>query len=221
VTYIIVFIKPINQKVQLIFDDNLFIDEKRKLIYPNDIADKYPKLYEIFTPIALKHKTLAFRNDLSDEQIIEFCINNPSCILYVRNIHIIENLSRNKFWFVRSEVAGNPACPENILEKLSGDEDFYVRSKVAGNTLCPISILEKLSRDEKWNVRRAIAKNTNCPSNILEKLSRDEDVWVRSEVAENINSPIYILEKLRQDKDIWVRSLVAKIHLVQSRFLKN
>jgi len=64
----IVLIKPINQRFQFYWGAGpQFRDEQDNEINPNELADKYPVLWKIFTPIATKYKSLVLNQNPSPE----------------------------------------------------------------------------------------------------------------------------------------------------------
>ena len=99
-------------------------------------------------------------------------------------VEVLTELSKDKYWKVRREVAENPATPAKILEQLSEDED-EVRSAVAGNPRTPPAVLTELSKDKYWKVRFEVAVNPATPAEVLTKLSKDKDEKVRCNVAVN------------------------------------
>ena len=75
----------------------------------------------------------------------------------------------------------------NILDELSRDEYFYVRCGVALNLNTKPETLDTLSRDKDWRIRCYVAQNPNTKPETLDTLSRDEDFSVRYSVAQNPN----------------------------------
>ena len=83
----IVLIKSANQRYQFHWESRQFMDETDQDINPNQLADKYPVLWKIFTPIAEKNKSLVLNQNPSpqvqmvavqqDVWVIQF-IQNPS-----------------------------------------------------------------------------------------------------------------------------------------------
>lgn len=83
----------------------------------------------------------------------------------------------------RLRIASDPKSSPQLLEQLSYDKNFKVRSCVAANVKCPIYLLERLSFDEEFWVRCEVAANFNCPPDVLVRLSQDPHKFVRSIVA--------------------------------------
>ena len=88
----IVLIKKNNERYQFHFESEQFMNERDEPVNPNQLAKKYPKLYDIFGPIAKKHYLLYFQKDidnLDEEFLIKTVEKNP------KNIKNIKNPSEN------------------------------------------------------------------------------------------------------------------------------
>jgi hypothetical protein len=81
----IVLIKPINQRFQFHWGKPEFTDEQNAEINPNELADKYPVLWKIFTPIATKYKSLVLNQNPSPEVQMAAVKQNSRAIRYIKN----------------------------------------------------------------------------------------------------------------------------------------
>ena len=61
----------------------------------------------------------------------------------------------------KCNAAYNPNTPVEVLEKLSNDKSYSIRSRVAYNPNIPVEILNRLSNDGDSSVRHGAAKNPN------------------------------------------------------------
>jgi len=96
-----------------------------------------------------------------------------------------------------------------VLEELSADRDYLVRSGVAGSPCTSPEVLDVLAKDEKGWVRIGVAWNPNTSPEVLDTLAQDENRWVRQGVAGNPNTSPEVLDALAQAEDMWVRIGVA------------
>jgi len=83
-----------------------------------------------------------------------------------------------------------------VLDELSRDEYYRVRSGVASNLNTTPETLDYLSRDEDYDVRSWVAENPNTTPEILDYLSKDKDPTVRWTVAEHPNTTPETLKKM-------------------------
>ena len=81
----IVLLKKENKRYQFHFQNMQFMDEKDKEINPNELADKYPILWDIFTPIAEKNKTLALYKNPSEAVQLAAVRQTGYAIEYIEN----------------------------------------------------------------------------------------------------------------------------------------
>jgi prephenate dehydratase len=81
----IVLIKPINQRFQFHWGKPEFTDEQNAEINPNELADKYPVLWKIFTPIATKYKSLTLNQNPSPEVQMAAVQQNGWAIRFINN----------------------------------------------------------------------------------------------------------------------------------------
>jgi hypothetical protein len=82
----IVLIKPINQRFQFHWGYRpQFTDKQNDEINPNELADKYPVLWKIFTPIATKYKSLVLNQNPSPELQMAAVQQNGRAIRYIKN----------------------------------------------------------------------------------------------------------------------------------------
>ncbi|MCS7316831.1 MAG: hypothetical protein NZZ41_00715 [Candidatus Dojkabacteria bacterium] len=81
----IVLIKKENKRYQFHFQTNQFRDEQDKSINPNSLADKYPILWKIFTPIAEKYETIFLNKNPSEESQIKSIERWSHNFIYIKN----------------------------------------------------------------------------------------------------------------------------------------
>ncbi|MCS7316798.1 MAG: DUF4116 domain-containing protein, partial [Candidatus Dojkabacteria bacterium] len=81
----IILIKKENKRYQFHFATDQFRNEQDKSINPNLLADKYPILWEIFTPIAEKYKTIFLNKNPSEESQIKSIKRWPYDFIYIKN----------------------------------------------------------------------------------------------------------------------------------------
>jgi 3-methyladenine DNA glycosylase AlkC len=75
-----------------------------------------------------------------------------------------------------------------ILDELSKDKNFYVRYRVAQNLNTIPETLDYLSKDEDFCVRWNVAKNLNTSPEILKQMSIvEENDYVRYYIKNNRN----------------------------------
>ena len=74
----------------------------------------------------------------------------------------------------------------SVLEILSEDPSYGVRSKVGGNVFSSEEILEKLSKDPNWQVRLSVANNKKTTKALREKLANDADYEVADATKSNL-----------------------------------
>ena len=81
----IVLIKPKNERYQFHFKTLQFMDEKDNPKNPNELADQYPILWKIFTPIAEKNNRLALYHNPPIKLQLASVIKDWSLIRYIKN----------------------------------------------------------------------------------------------------------------------------------------
>ena len=79
----IVLIKKENKRYQFEFNSNQFMDEQDDAINPRKLADKYPILWKIFSPISEKNNSLAMLKDSNENMICKIVSKNPLQIKWV------------------------------------------------------------------------------------------------------------------------------------------
>jgi|TARA_R110001592_G_C12797954_1_gene716651 hypothetical protein len=70
--------------------------------------------------------------------------------------------------------AKDPETPSHILEHLSNDTNWRVRSGVALNPNAPPEVLAKLAHSKQRNIRFRVAHNPNTPEEVLHWLVVDK-----------------------------------------------
>jgi hypothetical protein len=83
-----------------------------------------------------------------------------------------------------------------ILDELSKDKNWYVRSYVVKNPNTTPETIDYLSKDEDPDVRWCVARNPNTTPETLDYLSRDKDSDVRCRVARNPNTSLETLKQM-------------------------
>jgi hypothetical protein len=81
----IVLLKKENARYQFHFQDNQFMDERDEEINPNELANKYPVLWKIFTPIAEKNKSVMLNQNPSREGQLEAVQQSGEAIQYIND----------------------------------------------------------------------------------------------------------------------------------------
>ena len=86
----IVLIKPLNQRYQFHWGKtgktgNQFMDERDININPMDLADQYPMLWNIFTPIAKKKRSVVLNKNPSEAVQLAAVKKDGSVIDYIKN----------------------------------------------------------------------------------------------------------------------------------------
>lgn len=107
----------------------------------------------------------------------------------------------------REEDAGRRA---RWLARLAASPEPAVRTDVAGDPACPTEVQWRLARDDWWEVRAAVAANSSCDAEIAFELAGDRNPWVRRAVAEAEGAPEAALRRLAGDPDLGVRDALAE-----------
>ncbi|MFZ9241321.1 MAG: hypothetical protein ACO22R_09275, partial [Chitinophagaceae bacterium] len=81
----IVLIKSANQRYQFHFESQQFMDEKDYRINPTVLANQYPVLWKIFTPIAEKNKSLVLNANPSIDVQMAAVQKNGRAIEFIEN----------------------------------------------------------------------------------------------------------------------------------------
>jgi hypothetical protein len=86
-----------------------------------------------------------------------------------KGIQVIEFLSRNALWFVRSDLAAffQESNETGVKWFLATDRSSCVRASLAANHSVPVDILERLADDPEESVRYAVASNPNTSHGTL------------------------------------------------------
>ena len=82
--YIVLFKKE-NKRYQFHFQTGQFMNEKDKSINPNELADEYPILWKIFTPIAEKNNSLILIKNPSEKIQLAAVQKNGLTIKHIKN----------------------------------------------------------------------------------------------------------------------------------------
>ena len=72
------------------------------------------------------------------------------------------------------KIAKDPSTSPDILEQLSNDENWMVRSGVAMNPSASPEVLEKLAHSKQRNIRYRVSENPSTPQEVLEWLIVDK-----------------------------------------------
>jgi hypothetical protein len=97
---------------------------------------------------------------------------------------LIRNHEEMRFW-----VAHNKTVPIAILEELSDDEDWKVRSMVASKRKLPEHLQLTLARDSNAGVRGRVVYNAKATVSVLRMLANDEDPDIRAHALERLAAP--------------------------------
>jgi hypothetical protein len=81
---------------------------------------------------------------------------------------------------VRSELARNPSCPQDVLDCLAGDAHQMVRATVAANSSTSQTTMDRLVSDTSAQVRHGVARRFTTPPGVLAALTFDESEPVRT-----------------------------------------
>ena len=81
----IVLIKKENKRFQFHFQSNSFMDEQDEDIDPDQLADLYTVLWDIFTPIAEKHKSIILNKNPTEEMKLAALKKNGLMLKYIKN----------------------------------------------------------------------------------------------------------------------------------------
>jgi len=108
----------------------------------------------------------------------------------------LEELSQDKNYIVRANVASNPNTTREILEKLALDENKYVRANVAERWEIPYETRLKLAKDKEPIVRCGIILNTRTSEEELLSFLYDEETIVQLTLAKIPKVPHDIANKI-------------------------
>ena len=81
----IVLIKKNNERYQFNFETDQFMDEKDKPINTTKLVEKYPKLYDIFAPIAKRKGSIFSGKNLSEDEMLAAVKKNGKLIQHIKN----------------------------------------------------------------------------------------------------------------------------------------
>jgi len=81
----IVMLKGTNAKYQFHWESDQFMDTKDEGINPNKLAEKYPILWKIFNPIAIKNKSLVLNQHPTEAVQLAAVQQNGRVIQYIKN----------------------------------------------------------------------------------------------------------------------------------------
>jgi len=82
--YIVLFKKE-NKRFQFHFQSEQFMNEKDEYVNPNELADEYPILWKIFSPIAEKNNSLYLNEHPSEKVQLAAVRKNGYAIRYIKN----------------------------------------------------------------------------------------------------------------------------------------
>jgi hypothetical protein len=111
---------------------------------------------------------------------------------------------------VRTEAAGDPACPPGVQWRLARDDWWEVRAALAANPSCLAEVAIELAGDRNPWVRRAVAEAEGTPKEALRRLTGDPDLGVRDALAEHPRTPTDVLRTLVRDPAWEIRRSLAK-----------
>jgi hypothetical protein len=101
----IILIKKLNKRYQFSLWMDQYMDGRDDPIDPRELADQYPVLWKIFTPLAIKYKSLWLNPHPSDDQISAAIQYRPKALKGLRNPsekHQLEAVKKdpNEFWSI-------------------------------------------------------------------------------------------------------------------------
>jgi len=102
---------------------------------------------------------------------------------------------------VRTQLAGNPACPPELLARLAVDEDSDVRVAAAGNPHTPIQAMLLLAAGSDDDVWRALCGHAGQDAQVIEQLAQHHRYGARVLAASHPNLSLATLHKLAKDSD--------------------
>jgi len=82
--YIVIF-KRTNEKYQFQWESNQFMNARDEGINPNELAEKYPILWKIFKPVAVKNKSLALHQNPTEAMQLQAVQQDGWSIRYLKN----------------------------------------------------------------------------------------------------------------------------------------
>jgi hypothetical protein len=89
------------------------------------------------------------------------------------SMELLEKLSTNNHWQVRTVVARNPNTEPEVLRLMY--EDHSARTSLAANPSTPVDVLERLLHDSDRMVRRNLAGNRSLNEAMLSVVAKDPD----------------------------------------------
>ncbi len=81
----IVLIKPLNQRFQFHWPEMQFMNERDEDINPHELAEKYPVLWKIFTPIAKRNKSIILNADTTEDMQAQAVRTDAKLLKYIKN----------------------------------------------------------------------------------------------------------------------------------------
>jgi len=182
----IVLIKPTNERYQFHFQDKAFMNEKDEQINLLNLANKYPKLWDIFTPIADKNQSVILNKNPS-EKLQKFAVRQSGVA-----IRWIENPSEEVQKLAVQETGWALEYIKNPSEE--------VQKLAVQQTGLTIKFIENPSEEvQKLAVQQtghAIQYIEN-PSEEVQKLAVQQTGWA----LEYINNPSEEVQKLAVQHD--------------------
>jgi hypothetical protein len=125
----VVLIKAKNQRYQFHFQTRQFMDERDEEINPNELADQYPKLWDIFTPIAEKNKSIYLNKNPSEELQLAAVKKEPSDIKYIKNPSEAVQIAAVKQYSRAIEYIKNPSEAVQLAAvKQNGGAIEYIKN---------------------------------------------------------------------------------------------
>ena len=100
-------------------------------------------------------------------------------------------LAQGISWVARQGAARNLLCPPALMEALSNDKDHDVRSAVAGNRACPEELPRGIHqhRPYEFDVLESLSSNPSAPADVLRTLAGDDSDSFRANIAANPSCP--------------------------------
>lgn len=89
------------------------------------------------------------------------------------SVELLQKLSTNEHWVVRSVVARNPNTEPEVLRQMY--EDDSARPSLAGNPNTPVDVLERLLHDSGFGVQNNLTHNRSVTDAMLSVLAKDSN----------------------------------------------
>lgn len=171
--------------------------------------DSYPvPMKESDDLLRKAHMALASDHSVPDIYVYHDLLANPTL---KGDPELLTKMSNSPHAAIRHYVASQKNTPHHVLDKLSRDQAYHVKSAVMTNPDTPSDLLDDMARRHKpdaitnpehLRTHRRIAKHPNTSARTLHYLSNSSDPDVVENVAENANTAPKTLKKIIAHPDI-------------------